>query len=269
VTDAAEVFERVREWHASLGLTDLMVGDDEATATGAGGTEYRIEADGDSLVLSASLEDLGGIQAAAELAEAVQLSRPGLTEVALAEGAANVRVRVYLDGLSKQAFAAAVDELTKSLRQLRDAFEDARERARLLEELEELEDRREDDEQPVPPAPPADADVPAAPAASAAPAAPAAPPAPAAPAAPPAPAPTPAAPAPPAPAPPAPWAATHVVPAGGARFWTNPDGAAPPAGVLHPGTPLQLLEARGAWALVAGSNGWRGWVDARALPAVR
>ncbi|MBI4260216.1 MAG: carboxypeptidase regulatory-like domain-containing protein [Actinobacteria bacterium] len=61
------------------------------------------------------------------------------------------------------------------------------------------------------------------------------------------------------------WWPTHVVPPGGVPFWTGPDPAVPPAGVLPEGTALVVVEARGAWAVVRAANGWTGWADLRSL----
>lgn len=71
---------------------------------------------------------------------------------------------------------------------------------------------------------------------------------------------------PPPPPPPAPvWTPSHAVPPTGMAAWNAPDPAQPPAAQLAPGVQLVLVEQRGAWARVAGSNGWIGWVDARLL----
>jgi len=50
--------------------------------------------------------------------------------------------------------------------------------------------------------------------------------------------------------------------------WAAPDPAQPPIAQLAAGVPLVLVEERGAWARVAGSNGWSGWVDGRLLTKV-
>ena len=74
--------------------------------------------------------------------------------------------------------------------------------------------------------------------------------------------------APPAYAPAAPaWRATHRAPPQGLRAWPTPD----PNGAVTaiPGNvELQVLTQTGAWAQVAASNGWQGWVDARLLVTV-
>jgi hypothetical protein len=125
-----------------------------------------------------------------------------------------------------------------------------------------------------PPSAPAAAVAPAppsAPPAAVAPAPPPAPPAAVAPAPPPAP-PAAVAPAPPAappaavaPAPPAAWSPTHRVPPGGLPARAAADAALASSAQLGAGTPLQVVERRGAWAEVAAENGWRGWVDSRRL----
>lgn len=65
--------------------------------------------------------------------------------------------------------------------------------------------------------------------------------------------------------PPARWTATHIVPDGGLSAWSSPDGATSPAATLAAGTELQAMERQGDWMLVAASNSWTGWVDARLL----
>jgi hypothetical protein len=77
-------------------------------------------------------------------------------------------------------------------------------------------------------------------------------------------------PPPPAPPPEEPgggFAPTHLVPSGGLRAWASPDPEAPPVTELDAGVELQIIEQAGAWARVAASNGWTGWVDGRRLQA--
>jgi hypothetical protein len=71
-----------------------------------------------------------------------------------------------------------------------------------------------------------------------------------------------------APALPAAWSPTHRVPPGGLPARAAPDAALAPSAELGAGTPLQVVERRGAWAEVAAENGWRGWVDGRRLEPV-
>lgn len=59
---------------------------------------------------------------------------------------------------------------------------------------------------------------------------------------------------------------THVIPAGGARAWSVPDGAQAPTRTLEGGTEVRTLEVRGDWSHVETADGWTGWVDGRALP---
>lgn len=61
------------------------------------------------------------------------------------------------------------------------------------------------------------------------------------------------------------FASTHRVPAKGIPAWEEPDPAGPVVAQLQGRVELQVLEERGAWAHVLGSNGWKGWVDARRL----
>ena len=61
------------------------------------------------------------------------------------------------------------------------------------------------------------------------------------------------------------WTPTHVVPATGMAAWSAPDPSQAAVAQLAPGVQLRLLEERGAWAHVMGSNGWTGWVDGRLL----
>ena len=68
-----------------------------------------------------------------------------------------------------------------------------------------------------------------------------------------------------APAQPAAFTPTHEVPAGGMSAWARPDPSLQPAARLEARVQLRVDETRGAWARVTGSNGWTGWVDARRL----
>jgi hypothetical protein len=61
------------------------------------------------------------------------------------------------------------------------------------------------------------------------------------------------------------WAPTHTAPAEGLAFWATPDPSRPPAGQLVGRVELVVEATTGAWALVRGANGWRGWVDGRCL----
>lgn len=64
---------------------------------------------------------------------------------------------------------------------------------------------------------------------------------------------------------PAAFTPTHEVPAGGMSAWSHPDPSLQPAARLEARVQLRVDETRGAWARVTGSNGWTGWVDARRL----
>ena len=61
------------------------------------------------------------------------------------------------------------------------------------------------------------------------------------------------------------WTPTHVVPASGVAAWDAPDPNRAPIVMLAGGVQLVVVEERGAWARVVGSNGWSGWVDGRLL----
>ncbi|HSQ37063.1 MAG TPA: SH3 domain-containing protein [Acidimicrobiia bacterium] len=71
-----------------------------------------------------------------------------------------------------------------------------------------------------------------------------------------------------APAQPATFSPTHEVPAGGMSAWARPDPSLQAAARLEARVQLRVDETRGAWARVTGSNGWTGWVDARRLAAL-
>jgi hypothetical protein len=68
-----------------------------------------------------------------------------------------------------------------------------------------------------------------------------------------------------APAAPSGWAPTHVAPVAGMAAWDVPDPNRPQMVTLAGGVQLSIVEERGAWAHVMGSNGWTGWVDGRLL----
>ena len=68
-----------------------------------------------------------------------------------------------------------------------------------------------------------------------------------------------------APAAPSGWAPTHVAPPTGMAAWDAPDPNRPPMVTLAGGVQLSIVEQRGAWGHVMGSNGWTGWVDGRLL----
>ncbi len=61
---------------------------------------------------------------------------------------------------------------------------------------------------------------------------------------------------------------THEVPAGGMSAWAAPDPNLQPVARLEARVQLRVDERRGAWARVTGSNGWTGWVDDRRLLAL-
>jgi hypothetical protein len=77
--------------------------------------------------------------------------------------------------------------------------------------------------------------------------------------------PAPLAPSPSGPGEPARFSPSHRVPVAGLPSWAEPDPSADVGPTLEAGLPLQVVERRGAWALVRASNGWTGWVDARKL----
>jgi SH3-like domain-containing protein len=68
-----------------------------------------------------------------------------------------------------------------------------------------------------------------------------------------------------APQQPAAFTPTHEVPTGGMSAWARPDPSLQPSARLEARVQLRVDETRGAWARVTGSNGWTGWVDARRL----
>ena len=61
------------------------------------------------------------------------------------------------------------------------------------------------------------------------------------------------------------WAPTHRVPEGGMKAWPKPDPAVESIATLQARVELSIAESRGDWVRVIGSNGWIGWVDARRL----
>jgi len=68
-----------------------------------------------------------------------------------------------------------------------------------------------------------------------------------------------------APEQPAGFTPTHEVPTGGMSAWARPDPSLEAMARLEARVQLRVDETRGAWARVTGSNGWTGWVDARRL----
>lgn len=64
------------------------------------------------------------------------------------------------------------------------------------------------------------------------------------------------------------FAPTHRVPSSGIPAWAAPDPNGKVVAQLQGGVQLQVLEERGAWANVLGSNGWKGWVDGRRLESM-
>jgi CRP-like cAMP-binding protein len=63
------------------------------------------------------------------------------------------------------------------------------------------------------------------------------------------------------------FAATHVVPSSGLLAWVQPDPSQEPVATLAAGVELRVVGETGVWAHVEAANGWRGWVDGRALVA--
>jgi hypothetical protein len=61
------------------------------------------------------------------------------------------------------------------------------------------------------------------------------------------------------------WSPTHAVPSGGMSAWARPDPSLEPSAQLQARVQLAIAERRGDWARVVGANGWSGWVDARRL----
>ncbi|MFC9244835.1 hypothetical protein ACFT7S_12610 [Streptomyces sp. NPDC057136] len=60
---------------------------------------------------------------------------------------------------------------------------------------------------------------------------------------------------------------SHVVPPDGMPAWEAPDVSRPTA-PLDPLLPVQLLDRRGDWGLIACANGWSAWIDGRLLVPV-
>jgi hypothetical protein len=62
-----------------------------------------------------------------------------------------------------------------------------------------------------------------------------------------------------------PWFGTHRVPSGGMPAWNAPGESSPPATRLPEYLEVVVETNAGDWAQVRTANGWRGWVDGRAL----
>jgi hypothetical protein len=166
------------------------------------------------------------------LAQAAMMMRSGLLTCAAAHGRVEIRMPVYLEGLSRQEFLGAVAEVGRAHWLLASSAAELLAQRAIVTRLESADvaavyeqvqkAQRELDALAATPAPAA------APAGAA-------------------------------------WAPTHVAPEGGMPAWTTPDPSAAPAAVLASRVELQVRELRGDWANVTGSNGWSGWVDARRL----
>ncbi|MBJ7609412.1 MAG: hypothetical protein JF887_08275 [Candidatus Dormibacteraeota bacterium] len=65
------------------------------------------------------------------------------------------------------------------------------------------------------------------------------------------------------------FAPTHTVPPQGMQAWAAPDPTGAVVATLGGGLPIQITEVRGAWANILCSNGWRGWVDGRIIGVAR
>ena len=61
------------------------------------------------------------------------------------------------------------------------------------------------------------------------------------------------------------FAPTHTVPPQGMQAWAAPDPNGAVVATLGGGLPIQVTEVRGAWASIVCSNGWTGWVDGRII----
>lgn len=173
------------------------------------------------------------------LARAVQLSRAGLLSCTPAGDAIDIAVPLFLDGLTRNEFLHAVGEVAKaheSLAAAADAWSDQRQAAEeAAKKLAEIDAALFESDQIG-----AHLDAFGEPVGEAAAVAGGAPGTQA-------------------------WFRTHVVPMGGVAAWAQPDPASPPETTLAPGVELQLLDVQNGWAYVAGSNDWRGWVDASLL----
>lgn len=65
------------------------------------------------------------------------------------------------------------------------------------------------------------------------------------------------------------FAPTHTVPSQGMQAWAAPDPNGAVVATLGGHLPIQVTEVRGAWARIVCSNGWTGWVDGRIIGVAR
>jgi hypothetical protein len=237
--------------------------------TGGGGTvpiDVRLDHDDERVTIRSSSPSAADSQAL----ERILAGRPALVRADSLGGSAVVSAYVYLDGLTKQSFLAAVDEVAKT-RTLVDAAGGASASPAALS--------------PAAAAVTADAST-ASPAWSSGASFPS--PTPATPSSLPTPTslPTPSFGTPaatsgysplsgqqaspqPQPAAAAPFAPTHTVPPQGMQAWAAPDPNGAVVATLGGGLPIQVTEVRGAWANIVCSNGWTGWVDGRIIGVAR
>jgi hypothetical protein len=212
------------------------------TATGPGQLSYRLPS-GDLLAveLHAVSDDEAELVAwwssppvvdpdadtPADLAAAAMLLGPGLLSCEVSEEGIAIRLPLFLDGLSRQAFLGAVADLGRAYTMLDlSAAEGARrraevERARLA--IAEMEEELALARQAMDGLPHTVTVAPAE------------------------------------------WAPTHVVPTGGLPAWAVAGSAAAPVTTIDAGVEVEISETEGDWARVLASNGWKGWVDGRRL----
>jgi hypothetical protein len=229
--------------------------------TGGGGTvavDVRLDHDDDRVTIRSSSPSASDAQAL----EKLLATRPALVRAETLGSSAVVSAFVYLDGLTKQSFLAAVDEVAKT-RTLVDAAGGATAYGDLgLPVSAQAQPQPEplaaspawspapSIQQPVQPSPLPSPSF-GSPAATSGY--------------------TPlsgqqASPQPqPQPAAPAPFAPTHTVPPQGMQAWAAPDPNGAVVATLGGGLPIQVTEVRGAWANIVCSNGWTGWVDGRII----
>jgi len=172
-------------------------------------------------------------KAARDIGRLPPLSGLGVRREEAASPVLEMSTIVYEDGLSRHTFMTALTELLRSGAGANDTLE----RAGARDAFAPAPTPVEPEPAPAEPAQPAqDATTPMAAAAP-----------------------------PPPPSQASTFAPTHRVPEGGMNAWGTPDPNAPVAAQLAGGVELQVVEQRGAWAQVMGSNGWTGWVDSRLL----
>ncbi|TQF02384.1 hypothetical protein E6W39_08990 [Kitasatospora acidiphila] len=197
------------------------------------------------------------------LAHACAQARSGLLHCTATSQAIQVRMTLYLEGLSRQSFVGVAAEMARAVTFLDEVGAEAGTQASELQEAERLmaEAQRSLEE--------AESKVASAPAGTgeARPEARAA-----------APekqglGPPPEASPPPSPPPPPnaahAWQPTHRIAKGGEPAWSTPDPARAPVSQLNAGLEVQVSDEASGWANIICSNGWSGWVRAQSLTPLR